>query len=100
MMKGTLRRSDSKVQRRLWETTGFLWAPIATAVFGGLVVWVVGHRGIFFLDQAGMFDGAWRLMQGQVLYRDFYTPYGPMTFWIQWLFFRIAGVDFSSMGSI
>ena len=60
-------------------------------------MWVVGHRGIYLYDQSGVFDGAWRMLQGQVLYRDFYAPYGPVVFWIQSLFFRLAGVDFSSM---
>ena len=78
--------------RRLW-----VWAYIGVAVFGGVFVWFVGHRGIFFYDQSGVFDGAWRLIQGQVPYRDFYTPYGPVVFLIQSLFFRLAGVDFSSM---
>jgi 4-amino-4-deoxy-L-arabinose transferase-like glycosyltransferase len=70
---------------------------LTTAVLGGVVVWIVGHRGIYLYDQAGVFDGAWRLLQGQTLYRDFYTPYGPVVFWIQSVFFRLAGVDFSSM---
>ena len=61
------------------------------------MVWIVGHRGIYFYDQSGLFDGAWRLVQGQTIYRDFYVPYGPVIFFIQALFFRIAGVDFSSM---
>ena len=60
-------------------------------------MWVVGHRGIYLFDQSGVFDGAWRVVQGQVLYRDFYAPYGPIVFWVQSLFFRLAGVDYSSM---
>src|SRR4249919_253711 len=76
-----------------------LWAVahILTAIFGGIFVWIVGHKGIYLYDQSGVFDGAWRLIQGQVPYLDFFTPYGPVIFWIQSLFFRLAGVDFSSM---
>jgi len=76
-----------------------LWvcAYTATAILAAWVVWVVGHRGVFLCDQSGMFDAAWRLVQGQVIYRDFYAPYPPVTFFIQSLFFRFAGVDFSSM---
>ena len=72
-------------------------AYLSTAISAGVFVWVVGHRGIYLYDQSGVFDGAWRMVQGQVMYRDFYAPYGPMVFWIQSLFFRLAGVDYSSM---
>jgi len=42
-----------------------------------------------------VFDGAWRLLQGQVPYRDFLFPFGPITFVIQAMFFKVFGVDFS-----
>ena len=44
-----------------------------------------------------MFDGAWRVYQGQVQYRDFVSTFPPLTFGIQALFFRLMGVDFSAM---
>jgi 4-amino-4-deoxy-L-arabinose transferase-like glycosyltransferase len=77
----------------------FIWPAsyAAITILSAVVVWIVGHRGVFLYDQSGFFDAAWRLLQGQVLYRDFYAPYPPVAFWIQALFFRIAGVDFSSM---
>src|SRR5262245_17218144 len=83
----------------LIRATPVIWicVYVLIAVVGGVVVWVVGHRGLFLCDQSGMFDGGWRLMQGQVMYRDFFAPYPPVVFLIQWLFFRIAGVDFSAM---
>ena len=80
------------LQSRLW-----IAAYILTGTFAVIAVWIVGHRGIFFFDQSGVFDGGWRLVQGQVIYRDFYVPYGPVIFLIQSIFFRIFGVDFSSM---
>jgi hypothetical protein len=60
-------------------------------------VWEVGHRGLFMLDQSIVFDGAWRIVQGQVPYRDFVMPFGPVTFALCALMFRVAGVDFSSL---
>ncbi len=60
-------------------------------------IWRVGHRGLFMLDQSIVFDGAWRIVQGQVPYRDFVMPFGPVTFALQAAVFRLAGVDFSSM---
>src|SRR5689334_7393931 len=83
----------------LIRATPVIWSCVYVliAAVAGVVVWVVGHRGLFLCDQSGIFDGGWRLMQGQVMYRDFFTPYPPVVFLIQWLFFRIAGVDFSAM---
>lgn len=63
--------------------------------FGVGWVWAVGHRGLFVLDQSIVFDGAWRMVQGQVPYRDFYMPFGPVTFALCALMFHLFGVDFS-----
>jgi hypothetical protein len=69
----------------------------ALAVFGFYLAWVCGHRGIFLGDQSLIFDGGWRLLQGQVPYRDILFPFGPITFVIQALFFKLFGVNFSAM---
>ncbi|HEX4998815.1 MAG TPA: glycosyltransferase family 39 protein [Terriglobia bacterium] len=78
--------------------TSRLWLLLyaAVAVFAGGFCWVVGHRGVFLLDQSILFDGAWRVVQGQTQYRDFFSAFPPMAFWIQALFFRLCGVTFSS----
>ena len=73
------------------------WACAAVTVFAAVFVWFAGHRGVFLLDQSIMFDGAWRVYQGQVQYRDFVSTFPPLTFGIQALFFRLMGVDFSAM---
>src|SRR4051812_20171909 len=72
-------------------------ALAALAAFAFVFVWRVGHRGLFMLDESIVFDGAWRVHQGQVPYRDFVMPFGPMTFWLQGLMFRCFGVDFSTL---
>src|ERR1700720_2674600 len=76
----------------------WLWplCNCAVAVFAFRLVWVCGHRGVFFQDQSMIFDGAWRLLQGQVPYRDVLFPFGPITFAIQAMFFKLFGVDFST----
>ncbi len=43
-----------------------------------------------------IFDGGWRLSQGQVPYRDVIFPFGPMAFVVQALFFKVFGVNFSA----
>ncbi|MFH1772554.1 MAG: hypothetical protein ABH872_07025 [Candidatus Omnitrophota bacterium] len=55
-----------------------------------------GQRGFFPFDQSIVFDGAYRIICGQIPYRDFVIPIGPVTFYIQALFFRIFGVNYFS----
>jgi Dolichyl-phosphate-mannose-protein mannosyltransferase len=73
------------------------WAFAAVTILSGIFVWIVGHRGVFLLDQSILFDGAWRVVQGQAQYRDFISTFPPVPFALQALFFRLMGVDFSAM---
>jgi hypothetical protein len=86
---------------RLLKVSGLLrpWACACAVltVFAAVFVWLVGHRGVFLLDQSIMFDGAWRVYQGQVQYRDFISTFPPLPFAIQALAFLLTGVDFSGM---
>jgi len=59
--------------------------------------WITGNRGIFLFDQSMIFDGGWRILQGQVPYRDFVMPFGPLTYLVQALFFRLCGVNWAAM---
>lgn len=88
--------------RRIGEArrVGQIWYPLACgmlAVFAFLFNWIVGHRGIYLLDQSMVFDGAWRILQGQIPYKDFLIPFTPLTFYIQAVFFRFFGVNWSAM---
>jgi hypothetical protein len=73
------------------------WTYLAAAIFAGGFVWAAGHRGVFILDQSIMFDGGWRVYQGQIPYRDFVTAFPPLPFFIQSLLFHLRGVSFSAM---
>ena len=66
------------------------------AVFAWAVgfCYVCGLRGFFALDQSIVFEGAWRLLQGQQPYRDFLLPYGPLVMWLQAAVFSIFGVTY------
>ncbi len=70
---------------------------ILLCLAGGWLTWEAGHRGLFLLDQSMIFDGAWRILQGQVPYRDFFMPFGPVAFWLQSLFSALLGLTWSSM---
>jgi hypothetical protein len=64
------------------------------ALFAFVLCFYSGLRGLFPLDQSIVFDGAYRVLRGEVIYRDFVAPYGPVAFWYQALLFKIAGVNF------
>ena len=51
-------------------------------------------RGFFAMDQSIVFDGGWRILQGQVPFRDFFLPHGPLSMWIQALAFGWFGVSY------
>ncbi len=51
-----------------------------------------GRLGFMPLDQSIVFDGAWRLLSGQVPFRDFTTPDGLTPIVLQALFFQALGV--------
>ncbi|HEX4998814.1 MAG TPA: glycosyltransferase family 39 protein [Terriglobia bacterium] len=75
-----------------------LWFPLyaAVAIFAAEFCWIAGHRGLFLIDQSILFDGAWRVVQGQAQYRDFFSAFPPVAFLIQAFFFRLFGVTFSA----
>lgn len=73
-----------------------LWASVSIALFAFSFTWFTGHRGLFMLDQSVVFDGGWRVLLGQVPYRDFYAPFAPVTFFVQALFFWLAGVNWTA----
>jgi hypothetical protein len=76
--------------------TGFPRAAALAAV--GLFVWGVavalhyGRMGYMPLDQSIVFDGGYRLLSGQLPYRDFMTPAAVMPAALQAVFFRLLGV--------
>ena len=57
---------------------------------------VAGSRGFYALDQSIAFDGAYRILQGQIPYLDFLIPCGPVTFWLHALFFKVLGVNYGA----
>ena len=52
-----------------------------------------GRRGFLPLDQSIVFDGGWRLLSGQVPFRDFVAPSGLVPSAMQAALFRTLGVN-------
>jgi hypothetical protein len=73
------------------------WKWILIAVFAGWFNWAAGHRGLFLYDVSIIFDGGWRVLQGQVPYRDYFTAHAPGAYFYEALIFRLFGVTYSSM---
>lgn len=72
----------------------FLWLLIINGMSFG---YIIGFGGYFFRDFSVIFDGGLRIWYGQVPYRDFFIPTGPMVYYIQGLFAWIFGPNTLSM---
>jgi hypothetical protein len=64
------------------------------AAFAFLLCYSCGMRGCFPLDQSIVFDGGYRVLSGQIPYKDFFIPFGPVILWMQAFFFRVFGVTY------
>ncbi len=60
------------------------------------LTFVSGERGFFPFDQSIVFDGSYRVLSGQVPYKDFFAPWGPVVFWLHAIFFRLFGINYFS----
>lgn len=67
---------------------------VASAAAG--LVWSTGFKGFMPLDQSIVWDGAWRVLQGQVPFVDFALPAGLTPIAIQAAIFKLAGVAWTS----
>lgn len=70
-------------------------ALLALAGAAGALAWIAGRRGLFAFDQSILFDGGWRVLAGQVPFRDFVAPVGPVPFWLQGAAFALFGVGWT-----
>jgi 4-amino-4-deoxy-L-arabinose transferase-like glycosyltransferase len=69
---------------------------VAILIYSFVFCFKAGERGFFALDQSIEFDGAYRILSGQVPYKDFLIPVGPGVFWVQAIVFQLLGVSFTS----
>jgi hypothetical protein len=76
---------------RRWLIVAFLF------VLGVAVNLHFGRRGFLPLDQSIAFDGGWRLLNGQLPFRDFTAPAGIVPSAMQAPFFRLFGVSWFAL---
>jgi hypothetical protein len=71
-------------------------ALLAMCGFAACLSYYYGRYGLNPVDQPIIFDGGWRILSGQLPFRDFVTPVGITPSVIQALFFSIFGVTWSA----
>ncbi len=59
--------------------------------------YIFTFSGFFFRDYSIIFDGGLRISAGQVPYRDFYLPIGPMVLYLQAFFNWVIGAGTNSL---
>ena len=60
------------------------------------LTFAAGEKGFMPFDQSIVFDGGYRILSGQIPYKDFVIPIGPVVFWIQAVFFKLLGINYFS----
>jgi hypothetical protein len=62
-------------------------------IFGLCINLYYGRMAFMPLDHSIIFDGGWRILSGQIPFRDYYTPNGLTPQILQTVFFKIFGVN-------
>ncbi len=62
--------------------------------FAYRLTFLAGERGFFAFDQSLVFDGGYRVLSGQVPYKDFVSIHGCLVFLLQAAFFKLLGVNY------
>ncbi|MDP4200635.1 MAG: hypothetical protein Q8922_09415 [Bacteroidota bacterium] len=65
-------------------------------VIGGALVFWYGRIGFLPSNQSIIFDGGWRILSGQIPFRDFTLPSGIVPSAMQAVFFDLCGISWSS----
>ncbi len=69
---------------------------ICFGLFAYCLTYTAGSRGFYPFDQSIVFDGSYRILSGQIPYKDFVMPFGPVTFVLHALYFKLLGVSYHS----
>jgi 4-amino-4-deoxy-L-arabinose transferase-like glycosyltransferase len=74
------------------KTRGNLLLISILIIFGLSITLYYGRMAFMPLDHSIIFDGGWRILSGQIPFRDFYTPNALTPLVLQAVFFKIFGV--------
>lgn len=81
------------------ESPAYARVGVAAAIFAvvsGLLLAFHASRLIVSIDEGILFDAAQRIMRGQRLYVDFFSYFGPVSYWLQELAFRCFGLTLAA----
>jgi hypothetical protein len=82
-------------QRTLWKIVDAIFI-LLLIIFSYQFTFLAGERGFFAFDQSIVFDGGYRIYIGQVPFKDFVIPFGPVVFWMQGIVFHLLGISYAS----
>jgi hypothetical protein len=91
-----MRSMAGKDHRHPWAAALDVLILLALSGVAFYLTFQAGRRGFYPFDQSILFDGSYRVLSGQVPYRDFVLPFGPVAFWLHALFFKALGVSYLS----
>lgn len=86
---GTIAAMADKNARRAWG-----WPELAVVLFAFLYPFPCGLRVFDPMDSTAYFDGGYRVFSGQLPFRDFATPTGPLLYVFEALVFKLVGVSY------
>lgn len=69
---------------------------VAVMLFAFAFNWLAANRGIYFYDVSIVYDGAWRVLQGQRPYQDFAMSHAPLAYYILAGAFQLFGVSYAT----
>ncbi len=71
-----------------------LIALVSLGLFAYQLTFMTGERGFFAFNQSLVFDAGWRILSGQIPYKDFIFSHGFVPFAMQAVFFKLLGVNY------
>jgi len=78
----------------------FGFAGIIVLAFAFFYNYTCGLRNLYRADSSVFFDAGYRILHGELPFRDFYAPIVSYLFWLQALFFKIFHVSYASFVSL
>ena len=92
-----MRNALSKWSRNIHASTLIdLTLLLLVGILTSLLIRRVGNVGIQFEDLSIAFDGGYRILNGQLPFVDFMSPFGPVLYLQQALFFAFLGVSYQA----
>lgn len=67
--------------------------PISIFIFAFVYQFLFGNRYINLINEGYIYYGAAKILEGSMIYRDYFTPYTPGLFYLTAFFFKLFGLS-------